>query len=83
MAHPRFSTLQKAAAIGICLLTVTGCKEDPEAHQPPAPRTLAVVLGDLAINLIFRTVISSALTIIIVPVLYYRSVASVILPPRR
>jgi len=56
--------------------------------RPILLTTLAVVLGSaimltdpvfggLAISLIFGTVVSSALTIIIVPVLYYRTVAGV------
>ncbi len=30
----------RGGLIGLCLLALAGCKEDPDAHQPPAPRSL-------------------------------------------
>lgn len=30
----------RGGLIGLCLLALAGCKEDPDAHQPPEPRTL-------------------------------------------
>jgi len=54
MAHSGFSILQKTAIIGVCLLALTGCKEDPEAHQPPAPRTLELALTQSTVKQIDR-----------------------------
>ena len=54
MAHSRYSAFQKAAIIGVCLSALTGCKEDPEAHQPPAPRTLELAVTQSTVKQIDR-----------------------------
>lgn len=40
MSHPFLSKLPNAALIGVCLMALAACKEDPKGHQPPEPKTL-------------------------------------------
>ena len=45
-----FNALFRTALIGSCLLTLVGCKEDPEGHHAPEPRTLNLPVARVEIT---------------------------------
>ncbi|MBU1213524.1 MAG: efflux RND transporter periplasmic adaptor subunit [Alphaproteobacteria bacterium] len=54
MHYPILRTAKNGALIGLCLLVLAGCKEDPDPNAPPEPRTLELAVTQARIEQIDR-----------------------------
>ncbi|WP_456388714.1 efflux RND transporter periplasmic adaptor subunit [Profundibacter sp.] len=54
MSHHSFSRIASAFIIGVGLLTLAACREDPDPHQPPEPKTLELPVTQAIVKQIER-----------------------------